>query len=77
MGLRVDSVPTLPLIRCPTLVVAGEQDQLMPYGEALRMAQNIRGARLVTIPATGHLPNLENPTAFNTALSTFFATLPR
>jgi 3-oxoadipate enol-lactonase len=76
MGLRPDSVPTLARIACPTVVVFGEEDQITPFGEAQRMAQTIKGARLVRIPAAGHLPNLEAPAAFNSALSTFFAALP-
>lgn len=77
MAQRVDSVPTLPLIKCPTIVVAGEEDLMIPIGESLRMVQNIRASRLVRIPAAGHLLNLENPSAVNGTLSTFFAALPR
>ncbi len=76
MAARPDSVPTLSRITCPTLIIAGEQDQLMPFAETQRMAQTIPGARLVRIPGAGHMPNLEAPNAFNTALSTFLATLP-
>jgi len=76
MGLRADSVPTLGRITCPTVVIQGDQDQIVPFGEAQRMAQTIKGARLVRIPGAGHLPNLENPPAFNAALSSFFAALP-
>jgi pimeloyl-ACP methyl ester carboxylesterase len=76
MALRPDSVPTLSRITCPTLVVHGEEDTLIPFAEAQRMVQAVKGARVVRIPGAGHLPNLEAPTAFNTALSTFFATLP-
>jgi pimeloyl-ACP methyl ester carboxylesterase len=76
MAARPDSVPTLPRITCPTLVVAGEEDQLMPFAELQRIAQTIPAARLVRIPGAGHMPNLEAPGAFNTALSTFLAGLP-
>jgi 3-oxoadipate enol-lactonase len=76
MGLRPDSVPTLGRITCPAVVIHGDQDLLVPMGEAQRMAQTIKGARLVRIPGAGHLPNLENPPAFNAALSSFFAALP-
>jgi pimeloyl-ACP methyl ester carboxylesterase len=76
MARRVDSVPTLARIACPTLAVAGEQDQLMPGAELRRIAQTVRGGRLVTISGAGHLPNLEAPSAFNSALGSFFATLP-
>lgn len=75
MARRIDSVPTLPRIRCPTLVVVGEQDRLTPPADAQRIAQSVRGARMVTIPNAGHLPNLESPAAFNAALSQFFAGL--
>jgi len=77
MGLRVDSVPTLARITCPTLLIYGEEDQVTPFGEALRMVSTVKGSRLVRIPAAGHVPNLENPSAFNAALSGFFASLPR
>ena len=76
MGPRPDSVPTLARIACPTIVIFGDEDQIVPLGEGQRMAQTIKGARMVRIPGAGHLPNLENPAAFNSALSTFFATLP-
>jgi pimeloyl-ACP methyl ester carboxylesterase len=49
---------------------------MIPFAEAQRMAQTIKGARVARIPGAGHLPNLESPGAFNAALSTFFAALP-
>jgi len=76
MARRPDSVPTLSRIACPTLVIHGEDDRLLPFAEAQRTASNVRGARLVRVPSAGHLVNLENVPAFNTALSTFFAALP-
>jgi pimeloyl-ACP methyl ester carboxylesterase len=77
MAARIDSVPTLAKIACPTLVVYGEHDQVVPFGESMRIASVVRGARVVRIPAAGHAANLENPTAFSAALSGFFAALPR
>lgn len=76
MGLRPDSVPTLSRITCPTLVLYGEEDQLIPFAEAQRMGQTVKGARMVRVPGAGHLVNLENAPAVTTTLSTFFATLP-
>jgi pimeloyl-ACP methyl ester carboxylesterase len=75
MARRPDSVPTLARITCPTAVLYGEEDQLIPFAEAQRMGQTVKGARMVRIPGAGHLVNLENAPAFNTALSTFFAAL--
>jgi 3-oxoadipate enol-lactonase len=77
MALRPDSIPSLARITCPTLVVAGAEDKLMPFGEQQRLASCIRGARLVTIPQSGHLPAIENPAALDAALTQFFAALPR
>lgn len=76
MARRSDSTPTLATITCPTLVVVGEEDTLTPPAEAERMAAGVKGAKLVKIPNAGHLPCIENPDAFNRALSEFFAGLP-
>ncbi|HUK66793.1 MAG TPA: alpha/beta fold hydrolase [Anaeromyxobacteraceae bacterium] len=76
MALRADSVPTLARITCPTLAIFGELDQVTPFGELQRIAQTVKGCRLVRIPGAGHLPNLEAPDAFNAAVGGFFATLP-
>jgi pimeloyl-ACP methyl ester carboxylesterase len=77
MAARPDSVPTLPLITCPTIAVRGAEDGVTSEADLQRIAQTVKGARLVTIPAAGHLPNLENPAAFNATLSAFFAAAPR
>jgi pimeloyl-ACP methyl ester carboxylesterase len=76
MARRPDSFATLPGITCPTLVVVGAEDGLTPPAESVRMAKAIPGARLVTIPGAGHLPNLENPAAFDEALESFVERLP-
>ncbi|MBS0367424.1 MAG: alpha/beta fold hydrolase [Proteobacteria bacterium] len=65
---RADSRPTLPEIRCPTLVLVGDSDALTPPELAAEMAQGIRGAHLVTVARCGHLSTLERPAAVNTAL---------
>jgi pimeloyl-ACP methyl ester carboxylesterase len=76
MARRPDSTPTLATIACPTLVVSGEQDGLIPVAEAQKLAAGLKGARLVKVAGAGHLPNLESPDAFNAALAEFFAGLP-
>jgi 3-oxoadipate enol-lactonase len=68
---RVDSIPLLSSITCPTLVIVGEEDQATPPSEARLMAERIPGARLEIIPGAGHLANLEQPAAFNKAVITF------
>lgn len=71
MAERPDSVPLLPQIACPTLVIAGELDGPTPPEEGRFMAERIPGARLEIIPQAGHLSNLEQPEAFNRAVRTF------
>ncbi len=76
MARRPDSVPTLARITCPTLVVVGEQDTLTPPPESEKMAAAVKGAKLVKIPAAGHLPNIESPKAFEEALTSWLVGLP-
>jgi 3-oxoadipate enol-lactonase len=70
---RPDSRPTLPTIDVPTLVVVGEKDELTPPHEAAAIASGIAGAKLVTIPESGHLPPLERSGAFLSSLRTLLA----
>jgi 3-oxoadipate enol-lactonase len=72
---RPDSTALLATIGVPTLVIAGEEDTLIPIPEAEKMAEAITGSKLVKIPAAGHLSNLERPDAFNHALTAFLASL--
>ena len=65
---RPDSRPTLAAIRCPTLMLAGEQDQGTPPELAREIAGGIAGARLVIVPDCGHLSTLERPQAVTKAL---------
>ncbi|HET6437584.1 MAG TPA: alpha/beta fold hydrolase [Anaeromyxobacter sp.] len=76
MARRPDSTATLPTIACPTLLLVGEHDAGTPPAEAEKMAAAVKGSRLVRIPAAGHLSNLENPAAFDSALVEFVDALP-
>ena len=72
---RPDSTALLATIDVPTLVIVGEEDTLTPVAGIERMAQAIKGSKLVKIPGAGHLSNLEQPDAFNHALSAFLLSL--
>lgn len=65
---RADSRPLLPAIRCPTLVLVGEQDVATPPDLSDEMAAAIPGAKLVKLPDCGHLSTLERPEAVTEAL---------
>jgi pimeloyl-ACP methyl ester carboxylesterase len=60
-------------IGCPTLIVWGTKDRLVPVRDAHEFERLIPDARKVVWPDTGHLAMLERPTAFNALLETFAA----
>lgn len=72
---RPDSTPSLAEIDIPVLIIHGEKDQLISVAEAEAMAKAIPNAHLVVIPDAGHLPNLEQPDAFNDAVIDFLESL--
>ena len=65
---RPDSRPSLAWIKCPTLVLTGDQDNSVPNSQSVEMANGIPGAKLVILPDCGHLPQLELPQATADAL---------
>ena len=72
---RPDSTPTLPSIDVPVLIVAGDEDAIIPVSEGQSMHAAIRGSTLEIITGAGHLTNLERPAAFNHVVSEFLAKL--
>ena len=68
MAEREDANPWLPGISVPAVVIAGDQDQIIPLERAATMAQMLRKGWLVTIPGSGHMPMLENPEVVVAAL---------
>ena len=77
MAQRPDSSPDLPRWRVPTLVIAGEKDQLMPRAELEKIAQGVPGARLHVVAGAGHLPFLENAAAVAPLITGHLSSLPR
>ena len=61
--------------RCPTLVIAAEDDTLAPYEDSRAMAERIPGARFVSVPRGGHSltqldPGLAGPSPSSSPLRT-------
>jgi pimeloyl-ACP methyl ester carboxylesterase len=73
---RADSRPDLPRIACPTIVIAGADDALMPHEIHAEQADTIRSAELVIVPACGHLSSIEQPARVNAALRRWIARTP-
>lgn len=65
---RPDSRQDLAAIACPTLVLVGDGDQLIPPEHSQELADGIAGSRLVIVPACGHLSTVERPEAVTSAL---------
>jgi 3-oxoadipate enol-lactonase len=59
-------------IKCPTLIIVGEQDVVTSPAAAREMSAAIRGARLEVLPQAAHIPNVERPDAVNRLLGEFF-----
>jgi 3-oxoadipate enol-lactonase len=72
---RPDSGPSIARIAVPTLVVCGAEDTLIPPKESEALRDEIPGARLALIPGAAHLPNYEEPEAFNRVVREFLAAL--
>jgi valacyclovir hydrolase len=51
-------------IRCPTLIVHGEDDPTVPVSHAHVLHESIAGSRLHVYPNTGHLPHREHEEDF-------------
>ncbi|MBO0713099.1 MAG: alpha/beta hydrolase [Acetobacteraceae bacterium] len=63
-----DSRPLLPLIRCPTLVLAACDDRFFPLAEQQFLASAIAAARLAVIDNCGHSAPMEHPQAVTALL---------
>jgi len=59
--VRAGDTATLAQIRCPTLVVGADGDQLRSIDESREQAAGIPGATLAIIAGSGHLVPLEAP----------------
>jgi pimeloyl-ACP methyl ester carboxylesterase len=68
---RPDSRPSLGAIRCPTLVLVGDSDELTPPARAAEIADGIAGARLLVVPDAGHSSPIEQPVFVTQALLEF------
>jgi pimeloyl-ACP methyl ester carboxylesterase len=58
-------------IRCPTLVIVGDEDVADMRAIAAHVADSVSGARLVHVPEAAHLPSLERAGEVNALLLAF------
>lgn len=69
---RIDQVPNLSTIACPTAVVCGEQDQITPPECAREMAVKICQSELTIVRNCGHMSTMERPVRVSKILYDWF-----
>jgi len=76
LAARPDMREAMGRVRTPVLLVTGAEDAITPPACAEAAAALIDDARLLILPAAGHLVPLEQPEAFNAAVLEFLRELP-
>jgi pimeloyl-ACP methyl ester carboxylesterase len=70
---RPDATRDLADVDVPATVLVGALDAITPPAEAEKVAQAIRGAKLITVEGAGHLSALEAPDRVATAIEELMA----
>ncbi|EOR93074.1 hydrolase, alpha/beta fold family [Arcticibacter svalbardensis MN12-7] len=73
LASRTDSTSFLAQVEIPVLVMRGAEDVLMPREQAEMLHHQLKNSHIVNIDNAGHLPNVENPAAFNAEMMTFLS----
>jgi pimeloyl-ACP methyl ester carboxylesterase len=71
--LAHDSFDRLPAIECPTLVVTGDDDRIIPAQSSRVVAERIPGAALRVVSGAGHLFFVERPEETAEVLEAFLS----
>ncbi|MEI7772414.1 MAG: alpha/beta hydrolase [Chloroflexales bacterium] len=73
---RCDIRPLAPRVACPTLVIAGARDPVVPVDQSRWLAASLPRATLLEIPAAGHLPHWEAAAQVDRAIDGWLAAHP-
>jgi len=71
---RPDASAVLRQIRCPTLLLTGQEDGWSPPARHSAMAAEIAGSTLVIVPDCGHMSMMERPAEVSAALRAWLYT---
>jgi len=71
--VTLDLTDRLQAISVPTLVIVGEEDPGTPVAASRTIHERIKGSELVILKSASHLSNVEQPEAFNQAVTGFLA----
>jgi pimeloyl-ACP methyl ester carboxylesterase len=69
-GFRANPTP-IKTIQIPTLIIWGDQDQLINVSNAYLFNKDIKGSKLVVLKNVGHAPMEETPTKVAAAIRSF------
>jgi len=72
-GQRVSALELLHRMPCPTLLVWGARDRMIPVAHGRNAVELIPDAQLEVFPRAGHFPHLDDPQRFAGLLRTFVA----
>jgi 3-oxoadipate enol-lactonase len=72
---KLNYLDRLSEIKMPTLIMVGEDDPATPVSASVAMHERISNSKLVILPSTRHLSNVEQAEAFNTTLLNFLKNL--
>lgn len=61
-------------LKMPVIVIAGEDDRIIPTEYSVEASKNIPGSQLAILPGCGHVPHEECPVAFMDAVVNFLET---
>jgi 3-oxoadipate enol-lactonase len=71
LAARTDTTSSLPNIKCPTLILVGEKDNVTPVNASQSLNKLIPGSTMAILPNAGHISNMENSVEFNKHLIEF------
>ena len=75
LSLSTYLVDRLPELRCPTLLVWGADDQVLPLAQAQLAITKLPAGELKTISGCGHVPQMECPAGFLESTRLFLSSL--
>ncbi|GHO80340.1 dihydrolipoamide acetyltransferase [Ktedonobacter sp. SOSP1-85] len=70
--ISLDAASVISSVAAPTLLVWGDQDDLVPLSLGQQLHANLTGSRLLILEGSNHFSMFDQPRVFNSALLAFF-----
>jgi pimeloyl-ACP methyl ester carboxylesterase len=70
LGSREQVLEVCAQVRCPVLVLHGDDDRIRPHAHGAELAEHT-GGRLVTLEGSGHIPHARDPVKVNLLIRDF------